>query len=151
VSATLSKETIMHNPLTPSRSVFALLAACCVCVAGAAEPQKNTTGLPTYPRDTGGRMDAVSRSLPNGQNCIHYASSTTDPLQTVIDWYKKALPGAKVDDVNKDSLYGNYFKLDGVKLLIGNDIVNVYRMTGGAEKTTVEIFKCSNAPAPKHE
>lgn len=142
-----------------AHSVLFMLAVCCVCAAGAAEPHKNTTGLPTYPHDKGGSMDAVSRSLPNGQNCIHYASTTTDPLQRVIDWYKKALPGAKVEDVNKDSLYGNYFKLDGVKLLVGNDIVNVYRTTGGfnlpyakkddAQKTSIELFKCSNAPAPK--
>ncbi|HEY3785207.1 MAG TPA: hypothetical protein VGL55_08010 [Steroidobacteraceae bacterium] len=154
----------MHNPRTPARAarpVLAVLAACCACAAGSAEPQKNTTGLPTYPHDQGGRMDAVSRSLPNGQNCIHYASSTTDPLLAVIDWYKTALPGARVEDVNKDSLYGNYFKLDGVKLLVGNDIVNVYRMTGGpnlpnvkkddAQKTTIELFKCSDAQSPKRD
>src|ERR1017187_4041562 len=34
---------------------------------------------------------------------------------------------AKTDDVNKDSLYGSYFKLEGIKLLSGNDIVHVYR------------------------
>lgn len=154
----------MHNPPTRARAarrVLAMLAVCGACVAGAVETHKNITGLPTYPRDKGGLMDAVSRSLPNGQHCIHYASSTTDPLQAVIDWYKKALPGARVEDVNKDSLYGNYFKLDGVKLLVGNNIVNVYRMTGGlnlpyvkkddAQKTSIELFKCSDAPAPKHD
>jgi len=110
---------------------------------------KNTTGLPTYPQDKGGIMDAVMRSIPNGQRCTHYASDTTDPLAAVIEWYKKALPGAKVEDVNKDSLYGSYFKLDGVKLLVGNDIVNVYRGgldSDGAKKTSIEIFKCQNAP-----
>lgn len=154
----------MHNPPTRARAagtVLTVLAVCCGCAAGTAELQKNTTGLPTYPNDKGGRMDAVSRSLPNGQNCIHYASTTTDPLQTVIDWYKKALPGARVEDVNKDSLYGNYFKLDGVKLLVGNNIVNIYRMTGeinlpyvkkdDVKKTSLELFKCSNAPAPKRD
>src|SRR5689334_6450138 len=103
--------------------------------------QKNTTGLPTYPNDGGGRMDSGVRSLPNGQNCTHYAGSTADPLAAVIAWYKKALPGARVEDVNKDSLYGNYFKLDGIKLLVGNDIVNVYRLSTSKE-TSIEIFKC---------
>jgi hypothetical protein len=43
-------------------------------------------------------------------------------------------------------LYGNYFKLDGIKLLSGNDIVNVYRMQND-KQTSVELFKCRDAPA----
>ena len=95
-------------------------------------------------------MDAVVRSIPNGQHCTHYSSTTPDTLATVIDWYKKALPAATVEDVNKDSLYGSYFKLDGVKLLAGHDIVNVYRM-GQDSATNIEIFKCNDAAPPKHD
>jgi len=40
-----------------------------------------------------------------------------------------SLSSAKIEDVNIDSLYGSCLKLDGIKLLVGNDIVNVYRMT----------------------
>lgn len=96
----------------------------------------------------------------NGQHCSHYSSSSKDALVTVIDWYKKALPNARVEDVNKDSLYGNYFKLDGVKLLVGNDIVNVYRTPDlhmpyvkqeDLNKTSIELFKCKDAPAPKEQ
>jgi hypothetical protein len=114
----------------------------------AADGQKNITGLPGYPNDDGGTMDSVSRSIPNGQHCIHYSGSTQDALDKVEDWYKKALPNARTDDVNKDSLYGSYFKLDGIKLLVGNDIVNIYRMAN-SKKTTIEIFKCSDAVQPK--
>jgi hypothetical protein len=120
----------------------------------------NTTGLPTYPNDSQRNMDTGVRSLPNGQHCTHYSSHTPDALAVVIAWYKKALPGAKVEDVNKDSLYGSYFKMDGVKLLAGNDIVNVYRIAstsiGGLlganakkDMTSIELFKCKDAPAPK--
>ena len=134
-------------PIRMCAMTIAIAASLCslfIASSGAAESQKNTTGLPTYPHDTGGTMDAVSRSIPNGQHCIHYSSSTPDALAAVEEWYKKALPGAKTDDVNKDSLYGSYFKLDGIKLLVGSDIVNVYRMAN-SDHTTIEIFKCSDA------
>jgi hypothetical protein len=78
----------------------------------------------SYPHDEGGTMDPVARSIPNGQHCTHYSSSSKDALATVIDWYKKALPGSRGEDVNLNSLYGRYFKLDGVRLTLGNDFVN---------------------------
>jgi len=143
--------------------VAVLAALSLVPLAGlswAAGSDSNTTGLPTYPRDSDRRMDGVVRSLPNGQHCVHYSSHTSDALAVVIDWYRKALPAAKVEDVNKDSLYGSYFKMDGVKLLVGNDIVNLYRIAstsiGGilgakakTDMTTIELFKCQDAAAPK--
>jgi hypothetical protein len=148
----------MHDLKCP-RWVCVAIAALAVCNIGVADTQKNTTALPTYPRDEGSKMDNVARMLPNGQHCTHYSSSTKDGLSTVIDWYKKALPSARIEDVNKDSLYGSYFKMEGVKLLIGNDIVNVYRLPndlnmpyakkGGPQKTSIEIFKCQDAPEPR--
>jgi hypothetical protein len=66
-------------------------------------------------------------------------------LATVIDWYKKAPPGARIEDINKESSYGNYFKLDGVKLLVGNDIVSVYCMAS-AKEISIELFRCKDAP-----
>ncbi len=129
----------------------ALVGALCgapVRPCQAADGQQNTTGLPTYPKSGSQQMDAVYRSIPNGQHCIHFSSNTPDALATVEDWYRKALPNAKVEDVNINSLYGSYFKLDGIKLLIGNDMVNVYRMTS-SKQTSVEIFKCRDAaPSP---
>jgi len=105
----------------------------------------NTTGLPTYPRHSGGTMDATYRSIPNGQHCIHFDTDTPDALADVEAWYKKQMPGAKADDANKDPLYGSYFKLDGIKLLLGNDIVNIYRMEN-QKTTSIEVFKCKDAP-----
>jgi hypothetical protein len=111
-------------------------------VAGVAG-DTNTTGLPTYPHADAGHMDPVYRSLPNGQQCARYDTSTPDALADVEAWYKKEMPSAKTDDINKNSLYGP-FKLDGIKLLSGNDIVNIYRMAS-QKTTTIEIFKCKNA------
>ena len=115
--------------------------------AGAAGGQGNTTGLPTYPHDAGGIMDATFRSLPNGQHCVSYMSNTGDSLSTVEDWYKKQLPNAKIDDINHNSMFGSYFKLNGIKLLSGNDLVNIYADTD-RNKTTIELYKCRDAAQP---
>lgn len=120
----------------PIRSMTAALAVLSLCspwanFAVADEAIKNTTGLPSYPRDSGVTMDSVYRSVPNGQHCMHYAGTTPDALAVVKDWYKKALPTAHIDDVNKNSPYGSYFKLDGIKLVIGNDFLTVYRTATG--------------------
>ena len=133
-----------------TRSVTATLATLTLCspwanFALADGTNKNTTGLPTYPRDSGGMMDAVYRSVPNGQHCMHYAGSTPDALAIVEDWYKKQFPKARIDDVNKNSLYGGYFKLDGIKMVIGNDFLTIYRTANGTE-TSIEIFKCNDGP-----
>ncbi len=141
-------------------TLITLLSGALSTTAWAKDVQKNTTGLPTYPNVTDGTMDSVVRSLPNGQHCTHYSASTSDPLASVIDWYKKALPNAQAQDVNKDSLYGNYFKLDGITLLQGHDIVNVYRLQktdsssvlmqrAHTNSTSIEIFKCNDTPQAK--
>jgi hypothetical protein len=94
-----------------------------IATAGAAGERQNTTGLPTYPRDASGIMDATFRSLPNGQHCISYVSSTGDSLSTVEDWYKKQLPNAKIDDIN---LYADTER----------------------NKATIELYKCRDAAKP---
>jgi hypothetical protein len=134
----------MTRALKLTRSVAAALVGISFALPSVAA-DANTTGLPTYPHDSGGTMDATYRSIPNGQHCIHYQTNTPDSLADVEAWYKKQLPSAKTGDVNKDSLYGSYFKLDGIKLLIGNDIVNIYRMAN-QKTTSIEIFKCKDAP-----
>ena len=106
---------------------------------------RNSTGLPTYPNESGGKMDATYRSIPNGQSCISYSSESSDAPADVEAWFKTQMPGARVEDVNKNSLYGSWFKLDGIKLLVGNDIVNIYRMKD-QKTTSIEIFKCKDAP-----
>jgi hypothetical protein len=123
---------------------FSVSVGCTALAAVSLAADHNSTGLPTYPHDSGGKMDAVYRSIPNGQQCMSYAGDTPDALADVEAWYKKEMPAAKSDDINKNSLYGS-FKLDGIKLLIGNDIVNIYRIPN-QKTTSIEIFKCKNAP-----
>ena len=94
-------------------------------------------------------MDATVRSLPNGQHCISYMSNTGDSLSTVEDWYKKQLPNAKIDDINHNSMFGSYFKLNGIKLLSGNDLINIYADTD-RNKTTIELYKCRDAAKPSN-
>ncbi|MEO8527164.1 MAG: hypothetical protein ABI460_20710 [Caldimonas sp.] len=109
----------------------------------ARELQKNTTGVPTYPKDDGGIMDSQFRIGPHGMECMHYSSDTNDALADVEIWYKKTLPRAVIADINKESLYAPIV-LNGIKLLSGNDIVNVYRIPG-RDHTVIEIFKCKEA------
>jgi hypothetical protein len=136
------------NIMHPSKSaVLGVAFIGFTATAVAAGTQQNSTGLPTYPHDAGGIMDATFRSLPNGQHCISYMSSTVDPLKTVEDWYKKQLPNAKIDDINHNSLFGSYFKLNGIKLLSGNDLINIYADTD-RNKTTIELYKCQDAAKP---
>ena len=135
----------MHRQ--PSLIVSAFLAIALGMSAYAAPP--NTTGLPSYPHDAGGTMDAVYRSIPTGQVCIHYSSNSPDALADVEAWYKKQLPGAKTLDVNDAGIYGHYFKLDGIMLLSGNDFVTVYRMANQKD-TSIELFKCKAPDRMRH-
>jgi hypothetical protein len=123
-----------------------VLALCCApCFFGAAgataaDIDKNTTGLPTYPHLRRAVMDAVSRNTL-GRQCTHFAADSGDPLEMVQDWYRKALPGAVESDVNQDSIYGSYFKLTGIRLTRGSDFLTIYRTANGAS-TSIELFKC---------
>jgi len=130
------------------RTALAVAGACAgfalsgISVAGDA----NSTGLPTYPyiEAKATSMDATYRSLPNGQHCVHFNASTTDALGTIEAWYRSQMPGAKIRDVNENSLYGSYFKLQGLSFLLGNDIVNVMKM-GNDKATYLDLFKCRDA------
>jgi hypothetical protein len=127
----------------------AATAALAVAVTCYAAASPNTTGLPTYPHlnPKGFIMDETYRSIPNGQHCMHFNGSSADALADVEAWYRKQMPGAKIGDVNEDSIYGSYFKLEGIKLVSGNDIVNVMRMPNDSA-TYVDLFKCKDAPHP---
>ena len=102
---------------------------------------RNATGLPTYPHLTNAVMDPVPRDTL-GHKCIHYAATSPDRLETVEAWYRQALAGATESDINKDSMYGDYFKLVGIRLTRGADLVTVYREENG-RTTSVELFKCA--------
>lgn len=110
----------------------------------AADVDKNTTGLPTYPHLRRAVMDPVSRNTL-GHQCTHFAADSGDPLEMVEAWYREAMPGAAESDVNQDSIYGSYFKLTGIRLSKGNDFLTVYRTANGTS-TSIELFKCEVAP-----
>lgn len=107
---------------------------------------RNTTGLPTYPHVGRAIMDPVPRDTL-GSKCIHYTADSEDPLQAVEAWYRHALPGALESDVNKSSPYGDFFKLTGIRLSLGNDFVTVYRTQNG-KTTSIELFKCAGRAPP---
>ncbi len=109
----------------------------------AADVEKNTTGLPTYPHLRRAIMDPVLRSTL-GHQCTHFAAESGDQLEAVEAWYRRALPGSIESDVNEDSPYGSYFKLTGIRLTKGNDFLTVYRTADGAS-TSIELFKCQAA------
>ncbi len=125
-----------HRILT----ILALTMSALGCQPSAAQNQKNATGLPTYPKDEGGVMLSEYTEQPFGKVCIFYSTDTNDALAAVEAWYRKALPAATVDDVNKNSAYGPIV-LNGIKLLSGKDVVAVYRMPKG-DHTVIELFKC---------
>jgi len=106
-----------------------------------AADDRNTTGLPTYPHISRAIMDPVPRDTL-GSKCIHYTADSPDPLDSVEAWYRHALPGAVESDVNQNSLYGDFFKLSGIRLTLGTDFVTVYRTANG-RLTSIELFRCA--------
>lgn len=106
-----------------------------------AADDRNMTGLPTYPHISRAIMDPVPRDTL-GSKCIHYTADSPDPLDSVESWYRQALPGAVESDVNRNSLYGDFFKLNGIRLTRGTDFVTVYRTANGS-LTSIELFKCA--------
>jgi hypothetical protein len=131
-----------HAPIR--KYLAAMAAACLMAPVASLAADPNTTGLPSYPNEAKGWMDDTYRSIPNGQHCTHYSTNTTDSLAAVEAWYRKQLSGAKETDVNKDSLYGSNFKLEGIKLIRGNDIVTISKMANDTT-TAIELFKCKDA------
>ena len=127
-------------------AIIGALALCCTVLSirsPAADVDRNTTGLPTYPHLRRAIMDAVSRETL-GHQCTHFTADSGDALEVVVAWYRKALPEAVESDVNQDSIYGSYFKLTGIRLTKGSDFLTVYRTADGTS-TSIELFKCREA------
>jgi hypothetical protein len=87
-------------------------------------------------------MDAVARTDKMGHWCTRFAAGTSDPLDVVEAWYRKALVNASETDLNNDERYRDYFQLNGIKLALGIDYVTVFR-TGDRSSTSIELFRCS--------
>ncbi len=108
-------------------------------LAGAAV--NNLTGLPAYPNLNSGAMDGVFRVEALGRWCSRFTGSTADSLDTVEEWYRKALRVASETDLIHDERFRPYPTLSGVKLAIGLDYVAVYRLP--AQPTIIELHRCS--------
>ena len=102
----------------------------------------NLTGLPAYPNLHEAKMDAVARTDKMGHWCTRFAADTSDPLDAVEAWYRKALVNASETDLNNDERYRNYLNLTGIKLALGIDYVTVFR-TADRSSTSIELFRCS--------
>jgi hypothetical protein len=133
----------MRNKVPAIAGVLTLCFTVLPMSSRAADVDQNTTGLPTYPHLRRAMMDPVSRNTL-GHQCTHFAADSGDPLEIVEAWYRKAVPGAVESDVNRDSIYGSYFKLTGIKLTRGRDFLTVYRIADGTS-TSIELFKCREA------
>jgi hypothetical protein len=125
------------------------LVVCCIALTFSlqlggssvlAADDRNTTGLPTYPHLTHAVMDPVPRDT-RGRKCIHFVGNSPDQLEVVEEWYRQAFAGASESDISDDPLYGDYFKLVGIKLVRGNDFATVYREETG-RSTSIELFSC---------
>lgn len=125
-------------------SIVALLICSHFIAAPTAHAQGvyNLTGLPLYPNLTSAQMDTVTKTDAVGHWCMRFAAETLATLDTVEDWYRKALPTASETDLNHDERYNGYFKLTGIKLAFGIDSVTIFR-AANQSRTSIELFKCS--------
>ena len=115
-----------------------------VCAAPAAATEVyNFTGLPAYPNLNAAKMDPATRIDRLGRQCARFAGSTSDSLDAVEAWYRKALAGASETDLNNDENYsGGGLKLSGIKLAVGVDYVTIFRLPNQSN-TSIELFRCS--------
>jgi len=126
----------------------AALALSCVLpmAAGAAESVGpgllNPTGLPMYPNLASARLEERLKTDWVGHWCMHLAAATTDSLEAVETWYRRALRAASETDVRNDGTYGDAGSLDGIKLSVNLDSVAVYKVSNGAP-TLIVLTRCS--------
>jgi hypothetical protein len=124
--------------LWPALAVMSALLS----TASAAATVENLTGLPVYPYLNRATMDGVVRTDTLGRWCRHFSAETSTPLETVETWYRDAMAGASETDLTHDAMYRSYTALTGIKLGIGVNYVNVYKVTDRAP-TSIELFRCS--------
>ncbi len=118
-----------------------VLAAAWPSAARPASSVSNLTGLPAYPNLTSAAMEERLRTETFGRWCSKFTAETSDSLNAVETWYRKALKRASETDLLKDAQYGYRPKLTGIKLALGIDYVAVYRTSN--EATTIELHRCS--------
>ena len=93
--------------LRGSLSGFAAAAAMALCTLPAASPAatRNLTGLPTYPHLDKAAMDDTWRTESLGRWCAKFTGVTSDPLDSVEDWYRRTLYRASETDLTRDERF----------------------------------------------
>ena len=133
-----------RNRLQPTHQVSIVRLLVCIYLISAttanAQRVYNLTGLPLYPNLTSAQMDSVTKTDALGHWCMRFAAETFASLDTVEDWYRKALPGASETDLNHDERYHGYLNLSGIKLAFDIDSVTVFRAANQSH-TSIELFK----------
>ena len=108
-----------------------------------AQSVNNLTGLPAYPNLNQASMDAVARTDALGHWCIRFVGATSDSVDVVEAWYRKALVNVSETDLTNDERY-KYDKLSGIKMAVGINYVTVYRLAA-QPPTTIELFRCTSS------
>jgi hypothetical protein len=116
-------------------------------LAGAASPAAgeevhNLTGLPAYPNLSAAQMDEFWKTDTLGRWCARFAGTSSDTLEVVQAWYRKALVGASETDLKNDPNYAGALNLSGIKLALGVDSVTVFKMAGQSP-TSIVLNRCS--------
>ncbi len=120
----------------------AAAAAVLLCAPRTAAPAatQNLTGLPTYPHLDKAAMDDTWRTESLGRWCAKFTGVTSDPLDSVEDWYRRILYRASETDLTRDERFNGYPALSGIKLVLGVDYIALYRMPN--QPTVIELHLC---------
>jgi len=106
----------------------------------------NLTGLPTYPHLDTAAMDETWRTESLGRWCAKFTGMTSDSLEAVEEWYRKALYQASETDLARDRRYRNFPTFSGIKLALGTSYVAVYRLPN--RPTIIELHRCEGSRPP---
>lgn len=131
------------STLKRSKLATILMAAqLLVCVPPLCANTLNLTGLPAYPNLSGAIMDGTFKTDTLGHWCMRFWADTSDSINTVEAWYRKALVGSSEIDLTHDKNYKKYSGVVGVKIVLGIDYVVVYK-TSGQAPTSIDLYRCS--------
>ncbi len=98
----------------------------------------NNNGLPVYPHLN--KADLLQRDVYKGGIYSAYKQDTSDSLETVEAYYRKAWPGAQEGPTDSPSDYV------GIKLTKGQDFIEIYRF-GMMKTVSIDAMKYVG-PAP---
>ena len=100
--------------------------------------QSNSNGLPAYPHLNKALM--LPHDAYKGSLYAAYKQDTSDSLETVEDYYRKAWPGAQEGPTDNPNGYV------GIKLTKGQDFIAIYRF-GLMKTVSIDAMKYLG-PAP---